>query len=151
MIAAPRRTGVVRTRPRLRRGVHVGFVFGAVALGLIAVTWGGGAVAAALDQWGKHKVTARVVSVHAHEYPKFLGLRYTTRDGRKILTVMDERHAEDVKKGAEIEVLYDPDDPEEAQRYQRLGSAPVVVAAFAAGAAVLGTAAYRTRGKAAAT
>lgn len=147
MIAAPRRTGVVRTRPRLRRGVHVGFVFGAVALGLIAVTWGGGAVAAALDQWGKHKVTAQVLSVHAHEYPKFLSIRYTTRDGRKILTVMDERHAEDVKKGAEIEVLYDPDDPEEAQRYQDVKSAPLVALPLAAGSAVLGIAAYRLRGK----
>ncbi|MEU8341048.1 DUF3592 domain-containing protein [Spirillospora sp. NPDC048832] len=138
---------MLRKGPRLRRGVHVGFAFGAVVLGLIAVTWGGGSVAAALDQWGKHRTTARVVSVHAHEYPKSLGIRYTTREGRDVLTVMDERHAEDVAKGERIEILYDPGDPERAQRYQRLGSAPVVVLSFAAAAAVLGAAAYRTRGR----
>lgn len=141
---------MLRKGSRLRRGVRLGLVCGAATLGLIAVTWGGGAVAAALEQRGKGRATAQVLAVHTYGHPDRLTIRYTVRDGREVEADMNERHGEDVAEGERIEVLYDPDDPEGAQRYRPLGSAPVVVLSFAAGAAVLGAAAYRLREKPAA-
>ncbi|MEO3824583.1 DUF3592 domain-containing protein [Actinomadura sp. B10D3] len=131
----------------VRRPVHLAGLVLACFLGLLAVTWGGGAVAAWAGQVGKAKARARVLDVGGTRSSGHVTVEFTTRQGR---VVRAEEHRRGwprtVKRGRTIEVVYATDDPAgSVAPFQDVVRSLPVVALFAAGAALSGVVAYRTR------
>ncbi|MEU6038749.1 DUF3592 domain-containing protein [Actinomadura sp. NPDC047616] len=136
-----------KTPSRRYRPVYIICLVIACFGGLLTVTWGGGAVAASVEQMGKARATARVLEVEGNRSSGHITVEFTTRDGRRVETD-DKRRGwpADAGPGDEVEVVYDPNDAAgSVQRFQDVRKALVVVPCFAIVAVLSGVAAYRTR------
>ncbi|WP_143220955.1 DUF3592 domain-containing protein [Actinomadura sp. CNU-125] len=137
-------------KKRRYRPSYIGCVIVAVVMGLLSVTWGGGAIAAWVDQSGKTRATARVLGTDGNRSSGRITVEFTTADGRRI-DAEDGRRGwpRDAEQGDEVDVLYDADDPAGGvQPYQDLGRSLPWWALFTVTAFVAGFAAYRTRPRA---
>ncbi|WP_075022594.1 DUF3592 domain-containing protein [Actinomadura madurae] len=130
----------------MRRPVHITGIVLACVLGLLTVTWGGGAVAAWAGQIGKEKARARVLDVDGTRSSGHITVEFTTRQGRAVR--VEERRRSwpaTVRQGGTIEVVYAADDPAgSVAPFQDVAKAPFLVGLFAAGAVLSGVVAYRT-------
>ncbi|TDD83920.1 DUF3592 domain-containing protein [Actinomadura darangshiensis] len=129
------------------RIVHITCIAFACVMALLAVTWGGGAVAAWAGQTGKPRATARVLATDGNRSSGHLVVEFTTRDGRTV-SAEDRRSGwpRDARRGGTVEIVYSADDPAgDVAPFQDVGASLPWTAAFAVVAALSGLAAFRTR------
>ncbi|GAA2309163.1 hypothetical protein GCM10010402_81150 [Actinomadura luteofluorescens] len=138
-----------KVRSRRHRPVHIVCVVIASVTGLLSVVWFGGTIAAWAGQAGKPKATARILDISgANRSSGHLVVEFTTGNGRRVRAEEKRRGwPSDVRQGAAIEVVYDPDDPSDVQPFQDLKKALPPVALFTVAAGASGAGAYRTRAR----
>ncbi|MFG2087099.1 DUF3592 domain-containing protein [Spirillospora sp. NPDC048824] len=135
-----------KNKRRYRPGYVICVVIACIA-GLLSVTWGGGAIAAWLEQSGKVRATARVLWTEGNNSSGRITVEFTTADGRTI-EAEDGRRGwpRGAGRGDEVDIAYDADDPAGGvQPFQDLGQSLPWWALFTVTALLAGFAAYRTR------
>ncbi|WP_344595891.1 DUF3592 domain-containing protein [Actinomadura vinacea] len=138
------------SRSRRYRPVYVICIVIASFAGLLSVTWGGGGIAAWVEQSGKSKAVARVVETTGNRSSGHIVVEFTTRDDRRVRA--EERRRSwpaTARQGTDVEVVYDPEDPvDSVQRFQDLRRSLPWWVLFTVVAVLSGTAAHRTRPRA---